>query len=664
MNKYLFIVGGSLWILHLYLFSARVQAAPAEIIIEAAPAERREVNRPGQTTVIRPTEETRFDTDSHLKSDPSLSLSNSGRAGGFSLPLFRGQDARASHVFINDLELQDPFSGLPMIDDIDLRAFGVMTIHKGFAPWNLPIIDPGGVIQFTMRRPISHLEGGTSYGDVQGSNSWLKAAKIGDDVSENLDGGLYLRHRAAKGNYKYYSDNNTVLNSSDDVIKRRKNNDRSSQQALGHLSWTGSRVDAQGIVWSQESDQGLPVNHAFGDGGARIKASTGVTTSSLVYHVTEDQGIAVDVGHFSGKRIFSDPALDIGMATKRKLASESTRGRISFTSTGPSLKLLVLAERQEAKTKLTSSYDQDLYAPSATREKIYAGANYKLTETQTIEIKSSVERSEATAQTALGEKHLDSVVKPTVGSSIGWSFAMDDLYFYAQAGRSTRVPSLLERLGNGAEIDGSSNLKNEQSRAVEVGSRLQAKWFDALPVTYSVALWARDNESVIQITKVSATRWRAQNGGAHSYRGVETRMDIGSSDLGVEGAVSWIKAELGRTHLLVPRVPLWQATSGVRWRMFEVATLRTISRFVGRMYDDTSNTRELGWTLVHDLSADYSANNSRWKLGVACLNVTNVMSNIVRDRVTSQGDGKKSYSGYNEEPMPGRSWLASISAKL
>lgn len=162
MNKYLFIVGGSVWILLCYLFPESVQAAPTEIIIEAAPKERREVNRPGQTTVIRPTEETRFDTDSQLKSDPSLSMSNSARSSGFSLPLFRGQDARASHVFINDLELQDPFSDLPMIDDIDLRAFGVMTIHKGFAPWNLPIIDPGGVIQFTMRRPVSRLEGGTA----------------------------------------------------------------------------------------------------------------------------------------------------------------------------------------------------------------------------------------------------------------------------------------------------------------------------------------------------------------------------------------------------------------------------------------------------------------------------------------------------------------------
>lgn len=664
MNKYLFLVGGSVLIVVCYLFPKSVQATPTEIIIEAAPKERREVNRPGQTTVIRPTEETRFDTDSHLKSDPSLSMSNSGRSSGFSLPLFRGQDARASHVFINDLELQDPFSGLPMLDDIDLRAFGVMTIHKGFAPWNLPIIDPGGVIQFTMRRPASRLEGGTAYGDVQGANGWLKAAKVGDDLSENLDASLYLRHRSATGNYKYYSDNNTVLNASDDVIKRRKNNDRSGQQALANLSWMSESIDAQGIVWSQASDQGIPVSQASGDGRARIKAGTGIMTSSLLYHVTEDQSLEVDVGRFSGSRVFSDPAQDIGHATKRKLASESTRARISFTSTGPNLKWLILAEKQEAKTKLTSSYDQDLYAPSATSEKMYAGANYKLSETQSLEIKSNVERSEATAQSALGGQQLHSVVKPTVGSSIGWSLALDDLFLYAQGGRSTRVPSLLERIGNGAEIDGSRDLKNEQSRALEVGSRVVAKWFDSAPATFSLALWARDNESVIQITKVSATRWRAQNGGEHSYRGVETRMDIGPVDVGVEGAVSWIRAELGKTHLLVPRVPLWQAASGVRWRMFEVATLRTMSRFVGRMYDDASNTRELGWTLVHDLSADYSDGNSRWKLAVTCLNVTNVMSNIVRDRVTGQGDGKKSYSGYSDEPMPGRSWAASASARL
>ncbi len=664
MNKFLFWIFVPLAGLHFYLWSEVVKAEATEIIIEAVPVEHREVNRPGQTTVIRPSDETRFDAETHLKSDPSLSLSNNGRSGGFSLPLFRGQDARASHVFINDMELQDPFSGLPMVDDIDLRAFGSMTIHKGFAPWNLPVIDPGGVIQFTLRRPVSRLEGGGSYGDLSGANGWLKAAKIGDDLSENLDAGLYLRHRSAKGNYKYYSDNNTILNASDDVIKRRTNNDRSSQQVFGNLFWTGATVDAKGIVWTQASDQGIPVGQASGDGKARVKANTGITTSSLTYRVTDDYAVTIDAGRFSGSRIYTDPALDIGLATKRKLDSESIRARISFTSSHPILNFLILAEKQLAKTKLTSSYNQDLYAPSASADKFYAGVHYKINESQNIEVKSNVERSEASAQTALGENRQHSSVKPTAGSSMGWSRTKDDLFFYAQGGHSTRVPSLLERIGNGAEIDASKDLRSEQSRAAELGTRIVSKWIESMPVTFNLALWVRDNAEVIQIGKISATRWRAQNRGQHSYRGVETRLDFGSADLGVEGAVSWIKAELGKTHLLVPRVPIWQAAGGARWRVMNAVTLRTTSRFVGRMYDDASNTRELGWTLVHDLSGDYSQNDSRWKVGVACLNATNVMSNIVRDTVTNQGDGKKSYTGYSDDPLPGRSWTASVSARL
>ena len=631
-----------------------------EVLIEGVMSERREVNRAGQTVVVRPSEETRFDANAHLKSDPSITMSGNVTGGGFSLPLFRGPDARSSHIFVDDMELQDPFTGMPMLDDIDLRAFGTMTIHKGFAPWNLPVLDPGGVVQFTLRQARSPLEGGMSFGDVSGTSGWAKTS-----FSESgHDAGLYLRRSTTRGDYKYYSDNNTVLNSSDDAIRRRGNNDRSSQQVLGYGTWYGESVSARGLLWGQSSYQGISIGQASGDGSARVKADTGIVTSGVRLPLNDNYAMLLDAGHFQGRRKFSDPGADVGFATKRTLTSQSSRGRISLVSDTKKLSWLASVEEQEAATKLSSTYSEDFYAPSVSSTKLYAGARFRPVSTQTIELKTGAEWSEARVKNVSGSDQKTSKTKPTYGRSIGWSRLGDDVFSYAQAGTSARAPSLLERVGNGAEIEGSRDLVEEEARFAEIGSRGVWTFEDDLTATVNVALWGRDNARVIRVEKIAATRWRAVNGGPRSFRGVETRVDLGDAVKGLELAASWLKAEQTASHLLVPRVPVWQASGSGRYRFFDSVTVRALSRFIGRMYDDISNTRELGWTLTHDLSADYFTPGSPWKLGVAVINVTNVMSNVVRDTATGQTDGRMAYSGFNSEPLPGRAWAVSVSASL
>ena len=92
--------------------------------------------------------------------------------------------------------------------------------------------------------------------------------------------------------------------------------------------------------------------------------------------------------------------------------------------------------------------------------------------------------------------------------------------------------------------------------------------------------------------------------------------------------------------------------------------MRTVSQFVGRMYHDASNTRELMWTLTHDLSIDYAAASDAWKAGLSVTNLTNVSSRSIRDTVTGQSDGKMAFSYYNGDPLPGRSWVISFSAGI
>lgn len=644
-------------------FSASTDPAEQtqEVFIKGILRERREMNRAGQSVLVSPSEETRFDTQTHFKADPSITLSGSGASGVFSLPLFRGQDARASHIFVDDMELQDPYSGLPMIDDLDLRAFGSMAIHKGVSPWNVPVLDPGGVVQFSLRKTSSILQGGASHGDVAGSSLWLKSETPRDFA---LDGGLYGRRGSSKGNYPYYSDNNTVLNPSDDAVVRRGNNDRSSTQGLAHAAWSGFGPRVRALYWLQSSELGIPVNQVGGDGSARLAADTQVATAALRTDLTDANWLGLDAGVFAAKRMFNDPANDIGFATKRTLKSRSARFRSSVGGDGGVFNWIVSLERQEAKSDLSSNYSEDSFAPRTSAYKLFLGAKYEFLDVHTLEIKGGLNWYDASIQSI--DKSLDDSVRKnkSFGSSIGWSRFADDWLFYSQIAKSTRAPSLLERLGDGAEIDGAGTLANEESRMIELGSRYIYHMTSDLRSLLNLTVWARDNDDVIRIERVSATRLRAQNAGGQKYRGIETRVDFGSESYGLEMAISWMDARQIASQRLVPYTPMWQAAGGVRCELWERWMFRTLSRFIGRMYQDASNTRELSWTLSHDASLDYTSESSRWKAGLSLQNVTNVQSTTVRDVTTGQDDGRTAWTQFNGEPLPGRSWLVSVSAGL
>jgi hypothetical protein len=642
--------------------SARASEESYEIFIEGVLRERREQNRAGQTIIVTPEAETRFDAKTQLQMDPSVTMSGDQSGAMFSLPLFRGQDARSTHVYVDDVALLDPFSGLPMIDEIDLRAFGRMTVHKGFAPWNVPVMDPGGVIQFTTRS-VNRLEGGASYGDVSGTSGWGQWAQSGDP-SAGLDGRLYLRRSAARGHDRFYDDHGTVLNPSDDTISRRDNNDRQSHQALGQMRWKGDRWGVKGLIWGQQSEAGIAAGRAGADGHARIRSQTAVMTSSGRFAVSERVALGVQAGHFNAERRFKDPSNDVGFASSRRLRSLSTNLRLSAEGIDDRWRWLLTLDSAEASSHMTSAYGQDAYAPHAKQNKIFLGNQFKITSQDTIELKGDLDTSKVRAQNVEGSKRQNFTEKPASSGSVGWSHVDRQLWIYGQLGQYGRSPSLMERVGNGAEIEGAFALNPEVAKAGEVGARYQIALAPGLLLSGGGTFWGRDNDQVIRIDRVSATRWRAHNVGRQSYRGFEGRFELGSERNGLESAVSYLRARQVDSGRLVPRVPMWQAVIGPRWGMTDDVTVRALSHFIGRMYDDSGNTREIGWTLTHDLSVDWLPADKSWRVGLMMRNVTDVVAVPLRDVSTGQNDGKIAYSGFTGEPMTGRSWTASLSAYL
>ena len=111
-------------------------------------------------------------------------------------------------------------------------------------------------------------------------------------------------------------------------------------------------------------------------------------------------------------------------------------------------------------------------------------------------------------------------------------------------------------------------------------------------------------------------------------------------------------------------MPMWQGSLGARCLLSNGLSLHTLSQFIGRMYHDVSNTRELMWTLTHDVALDYANPTGMWKIGASISNLTNVTSTKIIDTVSGGTDGRVAFSRYNGDPLPGRALLLSASAEI
>lgn len=102
------------------------------IIIRGERKERTEADGPGRGLVFTPKDSSRQDLFNLLAGESSVNFVETGRVNGsgFAIPKLRGQGSRSTDIWIDDFLVQDPLTGLPIIDEIDIRAFGVVKLYR------------------------------------------------------------------------------------------------------------------------------------------------------------------------------------------------------------------------------------------------------------------------------------------------------------------------------------------------------------------------------------------------------------------------------------------------------------------------------------------------------------------------------------------------------
>ena len=650
-------------------------AATIDVIGRRHEAER--VERAGHSTVIRPEDASRFDSKAQLERESSLSVPETGRitAAGFAVPRIRGQDARLTEVYVGDLLLQDPYSGLPLIDELDLRAFGEMVFYEGVPPPSLPTLDPIGVIQYRPRpltKPHAAVIGAT-YGKPYGISAfWLAEAKLAGTGTPD-EARIYLRRHSTNGRYEYLSDNGTPYNTADDRNLTRDNNDRWSNAAMPLFTARLGPGVLKGLLLYQASKTGIPAPNGTQTSLARESASTwlgtlrwqvplatqGAAPRSLTLSAAANQDTRSTRG-LAGTPAGSDATLAVHGA--------KAGARLAFGDATDEL-LLGVEESQARVVAATGTGASLTLSRSATN--VHIGSTFRPAPPFELEAKvlARVLTDQYTAQAT--PSSLDTLPqgnKRTVapGASLAGLWSLGPAQLYVQLARLSRPASLLEEFGDGALILGHPSLHPESAQHQELGLDAQTSDRDG---TVHLAIFQDDTLDRIVFVPALAQSLRAQNVGKARIQGAElaTTYEIGPTH--VFGGITMLKPlDLADpTHATVlPGVAERQASLGLEQKLGRAVALRWTSRYRSDVYRDLQNLIVVPATWISDAYADLSLQlaGTKTQLGLAILNVADVKKLPLEAPGEGGNSGETAYSDLAGYPLPGRQWRLSLAVSF
>jgi hypothetical protein len=635
----------------------------------------------GQSITIRPEDASRFDSVAHLKRESSVITPETSRISpsGFVVPKIRGQDPKLTDVYLDDIQLQDPYSGLPLIEDLDLRAFGGVELHQGLPPPEVPGLNPIGTMRYLFRPPTRpSMTGGLGAGQPFGHAIWtLGLLRSPEETPESSTiGRIYARAHQTSGHFPYYSDNGTPYNRADDRSLIRDNNDQRSQQIVPYFEYQSGPYKVRFLGWSHHADRGLPSMSVVIPSLTRetVRGSLGALRVSRTFAApSASYPLTVSLGTSGGldSRETLDPGRRfLGAAQKGRLRIWSRRGQVQIVSHLLLADLYLNAER--ALTSIRNQLDQRM-AIALNRRSDVGTIGLAMTPLPylRLEAKGSLRAQSDTKDSASGALALpgDPVLqdRESFARASGGSLALgrEDRALYIQAAFTKRLPSLIEQFGDGSAIRPNGDLRPEVIRHHEMGGFIKGRSSDW---RLGVATYQDVTTEKIVFIPVLANASKALNLAATTLKGMDFRGEYGFGETRLFLSVSrLLPYDVTRSkRRLLPGIAEHVATAEVTQNI-AAFTLRWLGRYRSDVYRDLGNTVKLPGAFLQDASIDFRTtpeSSREVRVGLSLRNLTDLRSIPISAPETEGSDGRTSYSDYSGAPLPGRQWTFSLAATI
>jgi hypothetical protein len=638
---------------------------------------RREVNRSritGQSITINPVDASRFDSLTHLKRESSVLAPETGRISpsGFVVPKIRGQDVKLTDVYLEDMLLQDPYSGLPLIEDLDLRAFGSLEIHQGLPPPDVPGLNPIGTLRYRFRSLTENLvTAGLQTGRPYGLSHWALGKYYSEKGQEETSAQIYVRHHQTNGRFEYYSDEGTPYNKSDDAMKIRHNNDQRSAQAVPFFRQKIGSYTFQGIGWRYQAFRGLPSMSAVVVSDARETAEGHLANLNISRELDpidmfEKIRFGLNLTDTADHRQVTDPGRRFLLSAEQSdMQINARRGSLNMAMEGEDAGFFASYENGTAiiRNELGERRTTDLNRRAETGT---MGVRMSPLPSLSIECKATERHHTDITSGNADTVNLPDEQNPTrrnnksnaTGGSIG--FHPGAWGIYLQQAAAKRLPSLIEEFGNGSSIRPNTDLNPELTHHKEIGFSYRDP-----TMAWRIGLAAYEDETWNKIifVPVMASAVRAANIRATDIQGVDAHGEVSAdaTTLFISASRLYPYDKTRSNQIILPGIPEKIFVGEIMQKIGQV-TLRWISRYRSMVYRDLSNTVQLPGAWIHDLSADYdiSVGGHKLQAGLSLRNVFDLTDVTISAPDTPENRGRTAYSDVAGAPLPGRQWLLSL----
>jgi hypothetical protein len=640
------------------------------IIVHGKRSESSHRERGGQSLLIQPHDEaSRYETVTHLKRESSVLLPETGRisASGFVLPKIRGQDVRLTDVYLEDMKIQDPYSGLPLIEDLDLRAFGRLEVHQGMSPPDVPGGNPIGTIRYRFRQEKqSNLRLGLQSGRPFGESLW----GLGVARDTDSDARLYLRGHRTSGRYAYYSDESTPYNVSDDRMRVRENNDQKSLQAVPYIKRQWNEYTLQGLGWIYAADRALPSNSALHDATARESSKGQVLHLSLRRDLQETA--LFTAAHYSlglaqqqDDRKIEDPGHRyLGAAERTHMQVRSQHVNGSFKASGDSWDHFLTVDTSQSQVDNQADARQ---ISDLTRHNRSLALGSHINPLPFVFFEGKLawltlrDADAGRVENGFQQEEWDQRKSRRDSRSLGMSAAYirSSWGLYLQYAEAQRLPSLLEEFGNGSTLRPNVSLRAEDIHHREAGFSLQGDdW------SLSQAIYQDGTRDKIIFVPILASASKALNIRRTDVMGIDLRAQYRwkRSDFYLSASRLYPYDRTRAEKKILPGLPEKIFVFEFDQGFSEDTTIRWFARYRSEIYRDLGNSVQLPGAWIHDASADHKIRigKAEWALGLSLRNVFDVRDIAIQAPDTAGNHGRTAFSDVAGYPLPGRQWIASI----
>lgn len=645
---------------------AAEMAAPADndVYIYGARKEKEDAGLPGQGTVFTPKDSSRQDLTSILAAESAVDFVDTGRinGSGFAVPRLRGQDTRSTEVWVDDFLIQDPLSGLPLIDEIDLRAFGTVRLFRGISPLNIHSAHHRGTIQFTpdFSGKQFRRNAGFTYGKPYGTSGFALIVQPAPEVGPAYR--LFGREHVTRGDFSYYNDFATPYNSSDDRYSIRKNNHRRSRLFTPFFRWRTEHGLFKLATLYARSSSGIPTLNPHLTSLAEERDEQTLINASYTRYIESDLSFIPDYLSIEGhnrrglSKIVDQSSDQFGFAGDREVKRQTAGGKTAAHWDFNQGSTEIAVSDQLTKITLNGSDEESTHAARVVTNG-YGGLDFLLPagfrlfqKWQLLRNADKIAEDWVRDQAFHSSTEQGKVAQSRL-TAFAWEHRQSSIYL--QYGQSEKLPSLLENFGDGGRIRPNMALTPE----IETHREFGGTW--KLSATQRTGIsWFRDdtNDKIIFLPSISETT-RAANIGVSQTTGQELFWE-GQYQI-FDSTLTWTKLEATdkteAVHKKIPGIAEKQAALQIGISLAPVK-FRAQHRYRSEVYRDIDNTIVSPETRFTDLFLDgeLGIGLTEYRAGLSVLNVFDVKKSEINAPENPDGKGATASGDLSGNPLPGR----------